>query len=165
MPWVSGAHLNESQYGREKMKRFLAAAVMFLALVAPIHVSAQASNAEQEVRAVLKQMIDADLNGDAAVLDRTTTDDYTITRDNGVVRNKIETLDGIKTGNTKFESFTTSDVNVRVYGETAVVTFLADIKGSRAGKDMSGQFREVRVFVKRGGKWRAVMAQRTRIAS
>ena len=147
------------------MKRFLAAAVMFLALVAPIHVSAQASNAEQEVRAVLKQMIDADLNGDAAVLDRTTTDDYTITRDNGVVRNKIETLDGIKTGNTKFESFTTSDVNVRVYGETAVVTFLADIKGSRAGKDMSGQFREVRVFVKRGGKWRAVMAQRTRVAS
>jgi len=72
---------------------------------------------------------------------------------------------GIKDGTTKFDSFVVSDVLVRVYGETAVVTFHGDIHGSRAGKDMSGQFREVRVFVKRDGAWRAVMAQRTRIAS
>ena len=109
-------------------------------------------------------MIDA-IKGDAAMLDRTTTDDYTITRDNGVVRSKAETLQGIKDGSTKFDSFGVSDVRVRIYGETAVVTFHEAIKGSRAGKDMSGQFREVRVFIKRGGNWRAVLAQRTRIAS
>jgi ketosteroid isomerase-like protein len=105
------------------------------------------------------------LHGDAAALDRTTTEDYTITRDNGAVRSRTETLQGIKDGSTKFESFDYSDVQVRIYGETAVVTFREAIKGSRAGKDMSGQFREVRVFVKRGGSWRAVLAQRTRITS
>ena len=127
--------------------------------------SAQGGNAEQEVRGVLKQMIDADLKGDAAMLDRTTTDDYTITRDNGIVRNKAETLQGIKDGSTKFASFEISDIRVRIYGGTAVVTFREAIKGSRAGKDMSGEFREVRVFIKRGGVWRAVLAQRTRISS
>ena len=105
------------------------------------------------------------MHGDAAALDRTTTEDYTITRDNGAVRSRTETLQGIKDGSTKFESFDYSDVQVRIYGETAVVTFREAIKGSRAGKDMSGQFREVRVFVKRGGSWRAVLAQRTRITS
>jgi hypothetical protein len=127
-------------------------------------VSAQSGKAEDEVRGILKQMIDADLKGDADALDRTTTEDYTITRDNGVVRSKAETLQGIKDGTTKFDSFEVSDVSVRVYGQTAVVQFHEAIKGSRVGKDMSGQFREVRVFVKSGGKWRAVMAQRTRIA-
>jgi hypothetical protein len=148
------------------MKRLFAKmAVFVLVLSAAGSAWAQASKAEQEVREVLKQMIDADLKGDAGALDRTTTEDYTITRDNGVVRTKAETLQGIKDGTTKFDSFVVSDVLVRVYGETAVVTFHEDIHGSRAGKDMSGQFREVRVFVKRGGAWRAVMAQRTRIAS
>ena len=148
------------------MKRLFAVAMLVgLTLTTAGYVSAQKGNAEQEVRGVLKQMIDADLKGDAGALDRTTTEDYTITRDNGVVRTKAETVQGIKDGTTKFDSFVVSDVLVRVYGETAVVTFHGDIHGSRAGKDMSGQFREVRVFVKRDGAWRAVMAQRTRIAS
>jgi ketosteroid isomerase-like protein len=147
------------------MKGILAVVTLFvLALATPGLVLAQSGNAEREVRGVLKQMIDADLNGDAAALDRTTTADYTITRDNGVVRSKAETLQGIKDGSTKFESFDVSDVGVRIYGQTAVVTFQEAIKGSRAGKDMSGEFREVRVFVKRGGNWRAVLAQRTRIS-
>jgi ketosteroid isomerase-like protein len=148
------------------MKRLFAVVIFVgLAVTASGIVRAQSGNGEQEVRGVLKEMIDADLKGDADALDRTTTDDYTITRDNGIVRSKAETLQGIKDGTTKFDSFELSDVRVRIYGATAVVTFHGDIKGSRAGKDMSGQFREVRVFVKRGGKWRAVMAQRTRIVS
>jgi ketosteroid isomerase-like protein len=135
--------------------------------------TAQAGAAEKAVREVLRQMIDADLKDDAAELDRTLAEDYVIIRDNGVVRSRAETLDGIRTHATKFEAFKLSDVQVRLYGDTAVVTFHADIKGSRAGKDMSGAFRETRVFVKRdeakrdgasrGGAWRAVLAQRTRI--
>jgi hypothetical protein len=148
------------------MKRLFVAVIFFVsALTTPGVALAQNGKAEQEVREVLNQMIGADLHGDAAALDRTTTEDYTITRDNGVVRSRAETLQGIKDGSTKFESFDYSDVQVRIYGGTAVVTFREAIKGSRAGKDMSGEFREVRVFVKRGGSWRAVMAQRTRIAS
>ena len=122
-------------------------------------------NKEKAVREVLRQMIDADLKDDEAELDRTLAPDYVIVRDNGVVRSRAETLDGIKSGATKFTAFNLSDVEVRVYGDTAVVTFHADIHGSRAGKDMSGQFREVRVFVNRGGAWKAVLAQRTRISS
>jgi hypothetical protein len=161
------ARICEIRFQEEKtMGRLMTAmTVLVLTLAAAGTALAQGGKAEQEVREVLKQMIDADLKGDAGALDRTTTEDYTITRDNGVVRTKAETLQGIKDGTTKFDSFVVSDVLVRVYGETAVVTFHGDIHGSRAGKDMSGQFREVRVFVKRGGAWRAVMAQRTRIAS
>jgi len=136
--------------------------VMLLAFVQPL--LAQSSR-EKAVREVLRQMIDADLKDDAAELDRTLAPDYVIVRDNGVVRSRAETLEGIKSGATTFTAFDLSDVQVRFYGDTAVVTFHADIHGSRAGKDMSGQFREVRVFVNRGSAWKAVLAQRTRISS
>jgi ketosteroid isomerase-like protein len=123
-----------------------------------------AAQSDKAVREVLRQMIDADLKDDATELDRTLSEDYVIIRDNGVVRSRAETLEGIKNGSTKFEAFDVSDLQVRVYGDTAVVTFHENIKGSRVGKDMSGQFREVRVFVNRAGTWRAVVAQRTRIS-
>lgn len=148
------------------MKRRLAfVTFLLLALAGSGVVSAGNGNKEQEVRAVLKEMIEADLRGDAAALDRTTTDDYTITRDNGAVRSKAETLQGIKDGTMKFEVFDASDIRVRIYDNAALVTLHENIKGSRAGQDMSGQFREVRFFIKRGGIWRAVLAQRTRISS
>lgn len=138
--------------------------LLALVLTPAVHLRAQSRQAEQPVREVLREMIDADLKDDAAELDRTLAEDYVIIRDNGVVRSRAETLEGIKNGSTKFETFELSDVRVRLYGSTAVVTFHGSITGSRAGKDMSGQFREVRVFVNRAGTWRAVLAQRTRIA-
>lgn len=138
------------------------AAFLVLALVPAARLAAQADR-EKAVREVLRQMIDADLKDDAAELDRTLAPDYVIIRDNGVVRSRAETLAGIRTHSTKFDAFELSDVQVRFYGDTAVVTFHANIHGSRAGKDMSGQFRETRVFVNRDG-WRAVLAQRTRIS-
>jgi ketosteroid isomerase-like protein len=137
--------------------------LLTMAVTGPSCLRAQGDKAAEAVRDVLKQMIDADRNEDANELDRTLDQDYVIIRDNGVVRSRAETLDGIKSGSTKFESFEVSDLQVRVYGDTAVATFHAAIKGSRAGKDMSGEFRETRVFVKRHGAWRAVLAQRTRI--
>jgi type V secretory pathway adhesin AidA len=107
---------------------------LVLALAASGLLTAQGGDAEQEVRTVLKQMIDADLKGDAAALQETLTDDFSIVTENGIARNRAETLDGIRSGSTKFESFDAADVQVRIYGDTALVTFVETIKGSRAGK-------------------------------
>jgi hypothetical protein len=103
------------------MKRPFEACTFFvLALAASGLLSAQIGDAEQEVRADFKQMIDADLRGDAAALEKTLTDDFTKITENGIVRNKAVTLDGIRSGSTKFESFDAADGQVRIYGDTAL---------------------------------------------
>ena len=144
--------------------RLFACAVVFTFLAGFAAVRGQGVNDEQAVRAVFKEMVDADLTGNADELERNTREDFTVTRDNGVVRSRAETLDGIRSGATKFSRFDVSDLRVRVYGETALVTFTVAIKGSRAGQEFSGRFREVRLFVKRDGKWKAEFLQRTAIA-
>ncbi len=51
-----------------------------------------------------------------------------------------------------------------VYGDTAILTDRRVRKGTAAdGKDISGQWRVTRVFVKQGGNWRAVAAAMTTI--
>jgi len=54
---------------------------------------------------------------------------------------------------------------VRVYGETAVVTYRSTDKGMYKDMDISGQYRWTDVFVKQGGQWRIVSTQGTPIVA
>jgi len=50
---------------------------------------------------------------------------------------------------------------VRLYGDTAVVTARADVKGRQLGEDFSGPYRYTRVWVRRNGRWQTVSYQAT----
>ena len=148
------------------MKRVLSiVTVVVLALAAAGVSLAQGGNAEQEIRAVIDQIRNALLKADAEAFGKCTGDDYTSIGADGRVLSKAEVLDGIRTGKIKYESLDTSDIKVRLYGDTAVVINTSSIKAHRGDLDMSGQYRDARVFVKRGGKWQQVLLQRTKIGS
>ncbi len=70
----------------------------------------------------------------------------------------------IHSGGRKLEAFGIADVEVRAYGDTAVVTSRATLKGQRQGLNISGQYRGIDVYVKKQGRWQVVAAQATRIA-
>ena len=53
----------------------------------------------------------------------------------------------------------------RMSSQQALATETSSIKAHRGNLDMSGQYRSVRVFVKREGKWQQVLLQRTKIGS
>ena len=145
------------------MKRVFA--IVVLAWAASSLMLAQGRNAEQQIRAVFDQINDALLKGDAAAWGKLAADDFTGIGADGKVLNKAEVMDGHRTGKIKYESIDTSEIKVRVYGDTAVLTDTSSIKAHRGDLDMSGQYRNVRVFVKRSGKWQQVLAQRTKIGS
>jgi len=148
------------------MKRLFAiVAVVVLAWAAPDLMVAQGGNAEKEIRAVFDQINDALLKGDAAAWGKLAADDYTSIGADGKAFSKAEVVDGIRASKIKYESIDTSDVQVRLYGDTAVVAETSSIKAHRGDLDMSGQYRTARVFVKRGGKWQQVLTQRTKIGS
>jgi len=80
------------------------------------------------------------------------------------VLTKAQILDGFKSGALKFESREQSDLNIRVYGNTAVVIGRATQKGTQNGKSMSASIRFSRVCVKEKGKCVAVSTQNTPVA-
>jgi ketosteroid isomerase-like protein len=100
---------------------------------------------------------------DLAKLNRFMADDFVATVPPGKVINKAQVLAQITSPDIEMESLVNDEIEVRVYGDTAVVTARGTAKGRYQGKDASGQFRYTRVWVKRQGQWQAVAAQSTMI--
>jgi len=122
---------------------------------------------DQTVQNLLTQMekkrVEALMKGDAGFFDRTTAGDYTMITSSGELRNKARAMGDLKSGVAKFQSADVDELEVRVYGDTAVVTGRHTQKAQSAGNDISGQYRFTRVYVKQKGQWKAVAYQATRI--
>ena len=103
------------------------------------------------------------LKGDAAAIERMTADDYTFITLKGELRTKAEIVKGFASGAFKYQSRTISDLKVRVYDDTAVVTGRSVQKGIENGKDYSGDYWFTRVYVKQNGAWMTVALQTTMI--
>ena len=120
-----------------------------------------AAGARDEILRLEEERNRAILTGDFAALDRMTSDDYTFITLRGELRTKSEIVKGFKSGSFKYESRQISDLNVRLYGTTAVVTGRSTQKGTEDGKDYSGDYRFTRVYVQQGGRWVTVALQTT----
>ena len=118
---------------------------------------------EQALMRIEQELTDAMLKGDASAVERHYADAFTFTTPDGDVMGKAQVISNLKTGALKFESSKMDDVKVRVYGDTAVVTCRTTDKGTVGGVDVSGQYRWMDVFVRRGGRWQLVAAQGTRV--
>lgn len=124
---------------------------------------ASTETVEQTIRRLETERSQAILRGDFATLERIYADDFSMVGTSGAVRNKAQFIADHKSGALKTESQTFADVNVRVYGDAAIVTGLMTQKGRDKGKDVSGQIRFTRVYVKRNGQWQFVAAHNSRV--
>ena len=143
----------------------LAAILTHVAILLSSNVYAAAAdqNIQDEIKTLEEARNRAILKGDVAALDRMTSDDYTFITLRGELRTKAEILKGFSSGSFRYESREISDLNVRVYGDTAIVTGRSIQKGQENGKDYSGDFRFTRVYVKQNGRWLTVALQTTLI--
>ena len=125
--------------------------------------STAATSAEDEIKNLEEMRNQAILHGDVAALDRMTSDDYTFSTLKGEMRTKSDILKGFASGSFHYESRQISDLKVRVYGSTAVVTGRSVQKGTENGKDYSGDYWFTRVYVKQKDRWLTVALQTTLI--
>ncbi len=79
----------------------------------------------------------------------------------GQIKNKAEWIAAIENNNIKYTSFIASDISVRLYQETAVVTCLWSSRGTQEGRTFSHQFRVTHVYVYGQRGWQAVAGQET----
>jgi hypothetical protein len=124
----------------------------------------ESRQAEQEIRSLETRLREAALTRATDVLHYILADDYTNTNACGMVRNKAQVVADIESGDISLEAIDLDDISVNLYGSAAVLTAKRTVKGRGRGSDPSGQFRQLRVYAIRQGRWQAVMLQITRIA-
>ena len=143
------------------MKKFKLIGLVLLALatLAP----AQNNKVQEEIKKLEEERNRAILKGDFAAIDRMTSEDYTFVTLRGEMRTKAEIVNGFKSGSFQYQSREISDLNVRVYGDAAVVTGRSIQKGTENGKDYSGDYWFTRVYARQKGRWITVALQTTPI--
>ena len=118
--------------------------------------------AEREVRQAIQKYRTALLQRNAATLEQIWADDYTFTNGAGETHSKADRLANLKSGATSLDSISEEeDMKVRVYGNVAVATSRVTIKGQYSGKQTSGQYRSIHVWVKGAAGWQLVANQLT----
>jgi ketosteroid isomerase-like protein len=104
------------------------------------------------------------MSGDNATMDRIIASDWVLTDPMGHRTSRAEAVGDLRSGALKFESTVPLDMEVRVFGDTALVSGRTRDKGTFKGQDISGDYRFTDVFVKRDGRWQAVSTQVTKVA-
>ncbi len=137
----------------------------FAAQHVAVHPRSAFDSAEQatirEIVEMERQAREASIRRDADFSQRTLAEDYVAITPLGQVTTKQDTLSARKSGQLRYDTINVSDMVVRVYGDTAVVTARADVKGHQLGEDFSGPYRYTRIWVRRTGHWLAVSYQAT----
>jgi len=140
---------------RAQMRRTLVMTVLAITGTS-IALGQRQSSVEQAIRQLDHERIQAQIGADAMALDRIYADDFIGIGPSGTVRTKPQVISDFTSGELKFQSITTDEVQVRVYGETAVETGLSTMVGQDKGKIVPRETRFTRVWVKQKGRWRLV---------
>jgi len=144
------------------MKRASIVAALLFSVVSGVIAEAQsegqpaAAEAERAVRQQDQERIRAQIASDTIALRRIYADDFLGIGPTGVVRNKSEVVADFTSHALTYQSITTSDVLVRVYGNTAVETGRSTMVGQDRGKTVPHDNRFTRVWVMKDGRWQLV---------
>lgn len=127
----------------------------------------RATAAELEVDAVElisleKEMAHAKLLNNPSFFQRVFSDDYHGANATGEILDKSQVVTRIESSGIKYYTFVVSDIAVRVYGASAVVTCTWSARGEQSGHTFARQSRVIHVYVNnKAGGWKVVAGQET----
>lgn len=122
---------------------------------------------ETDIKKLITDYAASTAKNDVAVYEKTTTDNFMFVSNDGTVQTKAERVASMKSGDTKYESLTYDEVNVRVNteGNGAVVISKATVKGTNNGKPIDATVRVTQVWSKTKDGWKMASLQATNITA
>ena len=134
--------------------------VLALAALRASAARAQAS-VEDSIRALEEARGQALIRQDTVALSRMLAPEFTEISRLGTVRSRADNIRDIASGTLRLATVRYDSQAVKIYGDVAILTGIADNTGTFAGMPFTGRIRYTRVFVRRDGRWQAVLMQQT----
>ena len=107
----------------------------------------------EEIKKRVEDWAATELRGDAASLESALADDFIGIGPRGFMLTKDQWLERHESGKLRYESIGWDEVEVRIYGDAAVVTGRQSAEGKYEDFDLKDQFRGTLVFVEQQGRW------------
>ncbi|KAA6457192.1 nuclear transport factor 2 family protein [Acidobacteria bacterium AB60] len=125
---------------------------------------AERHESKHEIDQLEQNWRDAMVHRNVQAMDALLADDYIAITANGMLQSKEQALANLKNGSLRIDGLEFSDRKVRFYGQTALVTSKAEVRGNRGDGEISGSYRYTRVYAKDAkGAWKIVSFEASRI--
>jgi ketosteroid isomerase-like protein len=140
---------------------FLAALVLLWVALPRLHPAADDAGTVAEMEAQLAQAV---ARGSAQALNGIVAEDFFAVDAEGHPETRSTVLDQFRTNPWHVQSFQQLDLQIHLYGQTAVATGVDRVQARDAGgRDRSGVYRFLHVFQKRDGRWWLIAGQGARL--
>ncbi|WP_457390530.1 nuclear transport factor 2 family protein [Roseateles sp. P5_E1] len=100
---------------------------------------------------------------DRAAIEANMADDFRQIDGRGNVETKASFVEGLVSPDLVIDPYTVEDFEVRAYGDTALLSGRTRMTGRYQGQAFKSHYRYIDIYVKRGGAWKIVSVQISRI--
>lgn len=118
---------------------------------------------KEEIASLEKEAARAILHGNGTFFQRIYSDEFAGTLSHGQQVNKQQWIEAVASPQVKRESFNSSDVQVRIFEDTAVATCLWSSQFVVKNQRFSSQIRAIHVYINTPNGWRVVSGQATNL--
>ena len=145
------------------MHRFLLSLAMLVGLAVPT--LADVAGDERDLKQLTADIQTAVVAENLAFLESVLHPDYVHTRPNGIFSDRASFLASVKRDeaepNVNYDKLTSTDVAVRLYGDTAILTGRSGIVSDDTSGALTGETRWTRIYLRQDGTWKLVAFQAT----
>jgi ketosteroid isomerase-like protein len=125
-------------------------------------IAAQVEAGAEEIVVLEKEMAHAMALNNASFFQRVYSDDYVGTAPTGEKMDRSQLVNSIQASTIKYSSFIATDIQVRLFGPTAVVTCTWSTRGVQDNRNFSKQYRVIHIYLNNSaGGWKVVAGQGT----
>ncbi|WP_234735024.1 nuclear transport factor 2 family protein [Tellurirhabdus bombi] len=125
---------------------------------------AQSTSADEKaVLDVEKARFAAQVSKDLTYLDKVLASDLVYIHSSGKTDTKQAFIQSIKDGSMQYNSIDSKELKARIYGKTAILNGVCEIKAFTNGQPLNTSFRYTDVYVKNGNQWQLVTWQSLRL--
>lgn len=145
-------------------------AVLAGLIVLPLLIPAPATSqddekAMQQVKELRDKWMEAEESKNVSYLKQILADEFTAVNAQGKALDREHFLESMQNPDRILHVRNPRETTLHIYGNgtVAVLTEHVTVDGTDKGKPFGGEFRFARIFVKKNGQWKVVLAQGTRL--
>lgn len=142
-------------------RRLLAAATLALG-AAPALARPRAADIAQ-LRRQASAWDEAIVRQDRAAIEANMAEDFRQIDADADIEDKRSFVEGLMSPKLRIAPYAVEDFEIRLYGDTALLSGRTRMQGSHDGKPFTSHYRYIDVYVRRGGRWQIVSVQITRV--
>jgi len=139
--------------------------IVFTALLLSCAAQVFAADKTADVVAHLKKLSDnwdkVIVAKDEAAIAGNMAEDFRIIDRRGNIEGKKAFVDGILDPKLTIDPYTVEDFEVRIYGDTALLSGRSHMTGTYEGTPFTSNYRYIDIYVRKGGVWKIVSVQIT----